>query len=52
MKLCLSRQGQYIFTQESFYLNGIFNNINEKDTSLLDCKHKHMMKSGAPPDKL
>ena len=20
-------------------------------TSFLDCKHKHMMKSGAPPDK-
>ena len=25
--------------------------INEQDTSFLDCKHKHMMKSGAPPDK-
>ena len=22
-----------------------------KKTSFLDCKHKHMMKSGAPPDK-
>ena len=21
-------------------------------TSFLDCKHKHMMKSGAPPDKV
>ena len=25
--------------------------INEQDTSFLDCKQKHMMKSGAPPDK-
>ena len=27
--------------------------ISEQDTSFLDCtcKHKHMMKSGAPPDK-
>ena len=24
---------------------------NEQDTYFLDCKHKHMMKSGAPPDK-
>ena len=24
---------------------------NEQDTSFLDCKHKHMMKGGAPPDK-
>ena len=42
---------KYIFAQESFYLQGILNYINEKDTSFLDCKHKHMMKSGAPPDK-
>ena len=25
--------------------------MNEQDTSFLDCKHKHMIKSGAPPDK-
>ena len=25
--------------------------INEQDTSFVYCKHKHMMKSGAPPDK-
>ena len=37
------------FTQESFYLQGILNHINEQDTSFLDCKHKHMMKCGAPP---
>ena len=36
------------FAQESFYLN----DINEQDTSFLDCKHKHMLKCGAPPDKL
>ena len=30
----------------------ILNDINEQDTSFLDCKHKHMMKSGAPPDKV
>ena len=42
---------KYIFAQESFYLQGILNDINEQDTSFLDCKHKHMMKCGAPPDK-
>ena len=53
-KLCLivpGRQGKYIFTQEHFGLQGILNDINEQDTSFLVCKHKHMMKSGAPPDK-
>ena len=42
---------KYIFTQEIFYLQGIINDINEQDTSFLDCKHKHMTKCGAPPDK-
>ena len=42
---------KYIVAQESFYLQGILNDINEQDTSFLDCKHKHMMKCGAPPDK-
>ena len=54
-KLCLivpGRHGKYIFTQETFYLQFILNNINEQDTSYLDCKHKHMMKSGAPSDKV
>ena len=50
--MCHGRQGRYILTQASFYLHGIFNDITEQDTSLLDCKHKHMMKSGAPPDKV
>ena len=42
--LCLmvpGRHGKIFFTQE----------INEQDISLLNCKHKHMMKSGTPPDK-
>ena len=34
------------------YLQGILNDINKQDTSFLDCNHKHMMKSGAPPDKV
>ena len=38
-------------TQKSFYLQGILNDVTEQDTSFHDCKHKHMMKSGAPPDK-
>ena len=29
--------------QESFYLQGILNDINEQDTSFLDYEHKHMM---------
>ena len=52
--LCLiipSRQEKMYFAQESFYLQGILDDINEQDTSFLHCKHKHMMKSGSPPDK-
>ena len=52
IKLSLFSQEKYIFTQESFCLHGTFNDITEQDTTLLDCKHKHMMKSGAPPDKI
>ena len=47
----LAGMRKYILAQESFYLEGILNDINEQDTSFLDCKHKHMMKCGAPPDK-
>ena len=36
---------KYIFAQESFYLQGILDDINEHDTSFLDCKHKHMVKA-------
>ena len=45
-------QGKFTFTQESFYQQNILNYINEQDTSFLDCKHKHMTKNGAPPDKV
>ena len=34
-----------------FYVPDILNDINEQEASFLDCKHNHMMKSGAPPDK-
>ena len=47
----LAGKRKYILAQETFYLQGILDDINEQDTSFLDCKHKHMMKSGAPPDK-
>ena len=53
-KMCLivpGRQEKNISAQESFYLQGILDDINEEDPSFLDCKHKHMMKSGAPRDK-
>ena len=53
-KVCLIvpyRQGKYIFKQASFYLQGILDDINEQDTSFLNCKYKHMIKSGAPHDK-
>ena len=48
----LAGMRKYIFAQASFYLKGILNDINEQDTSFFDCKHKHMMKTRAPPDKL
>ena len=51
-QLCPIIHGKYSFTQESFYLQGVLNDINVQDISFLDCKHKHMMKSGAPPDKI
>ena len=34
---------KYILAQESLHLKDILNDINEQDTSFLDCKHKHMM---------
>ena len=43
--------GKYILAEEFFYLQGILNDINEQDTSFLDCKHKHMSGNGAPPDR-
>ena len=41
----------YFYTKKFLSTSGILNNINEQDTSFLDCKHKHMMKSGAPLTK-
>ena len=41
----------YFYTR-GLYLQGLLNNINEQDTLFLDCKHKLMMKSGAPTDKV
>ena len=53
--MCLivpSRHGKYVFTQESFYLQDMLVDINEQDTSFLECKHKYMVKSGALTDKV
>ena len=53
-RLCLTVPGRHekiYFCKKSFYLQGIFDDINEQDTSFLDCKYKHMMKSRAPPGK-
>ena len=50
--MCLGTQENYICKLESFNLQGILSDISEQDISFLDCKHKHMMKSGAPPDKV
>ena len=53
-RLCLivpARQGKIYFCTRKFLFTRYINDINEQDTSFVDCKHKHMMKSGAPPDK-
>ena len=53
-RLCIivpGRQEKIYFAQERFCLQGILDDIKEEDTSFLDCKHKHMMKRGARPDK-
>ena len=42
---------QSLARKETLHKKGTHNNTNEQDTSFLDCKHKHMMKNGAPPDK-
>ena len=41
----------FLHKKVSICLQGILDVINEPDTSFLDCKHKHMMKSGALSDK-
>ena len=45
------KENIYFYTGD-FYLQDVLNFTNEQDRSFLDCKHKHMMKSGAPPDKV
>ena len=47
-KLCIIVPGK----QESFYLQGILNDINDENTSFLDCKQKHTITCEAPPDKV
>ena len=39
----------YFYTR-SFYQQGILNDINEHNASFPGCKHKNMIKSGAPPE--
>ena len=54
IRQCLVVPGRHekiYFCTRKIYLQGILNDINEQDTSFLDCKHKHMMKCGAPPNK-
>ena len=41
-----------IFYTRKFLSTSILRDINEQDRSFLDCKDKHMMESGAPPDKV
>ena len=53
-RLCLvvpGRQDKIYFAQASLYLQDILDDTNEQNTSFVDCKHKHMMQSGAPPDQ-
>ena len=45
-----ARENIFLCKKVSIY-KGILDDINEQDTFFFDCKHKHMMKSGAPPDK-
>ena len=45
------RQKKIHFCTRKFPSTSILDDIKEQDISFLDCKHKHMMKSGAPPDK-
>ena len=37
-KQCLAGMRNICFAQESFYLQGILNDINKQDASFLDCK--------------
>ena len=52
-RLCLIVSGmqEKMHKKVSIYKD-ILDDLNEQDRSFLYCKHKHMMKSGAPPDKI
>ena len=41
-----------IFLLKKVSIYKILININEQDTSFLNCKHKHMIQCGAVPDKV
>ena len=45
------RQRKQSFAQDYFYFQDVFSYINERKTSTSNCKHKHMLENGAPPDK-
>ena len=50
-RVCLivpGRQEKIYFCTRKFLSTSILDDTNEQDTSFLDCKHKHLMKSGAP----
>ena len=41
-----------IFLHKKVSIYKVYSTISMNRTSFLDCKHKHMMKGGAPPDKV
>ena len=43
VRIIKAQRDKLAFAQESFQLQGIFIDINERDTSSLDYKHKHMV---------
>ena len=44
-------QGKHSYAQCRFYFQGMFSYINKRGTFSPDCKHKHVLEDGAPPDK-
>ena len=53
-RLCLivpGRQEKIYFCTRKFLSTRYTHDVNDQDTSFLYCKHKQMMKCGAPPDK-
>ena len=49
---CALAGKENIFLHKKASIYNILNDINEQDKSILDCKHKHRMKSEYPPDKV